>query len=345
MRGAAVGATGWLRAKQRALGRAQPLFVHIELTYRCNWRCAFCYNPRRNGLGDLSAQEWEPILDDLRSLGTLLVTLTGGEPLLHPDFFRVARAIRSRSLGLRVFTNGTLITSTIADALAALDPVTVEVSIHGAQAATHECVTGVPGSFEAMLDGFRALKGRGVRLVLKTPLTRLNEQEIETMAEIARSFDVPYSVDPRLVPRESGPDPLPGLKASPAGTMHLFRMLAEKGRRPLMLRSPGGVNCGAGRVTLAIDPTGDVFPCLQWKRAPLGNATRQPLRDLWSTSPARAQVAAFTTAVNDRLIEVGGDAARYPFCPAVALERDGDALAIGLDHRALAAAAVAACER
>jgi sulfatase maturation enzyme AslB (radical SAM superfamily) len=74
--------------QQRALRQAQPLSALLELTYACNWRCVFCYNPRHHDRRRLDGDEWRAVIDDLRELGTLNVTLTGGEPLTHPQAFR-----------------------------------------------------------------------------------------------------------------------------------------------------------------------------------------------------------------------------------------------------------------
>ena len=54
------------RLKQVALERAQPLAASLELTYRCNWRCVFCYNPRHHDRRGLSGAEWLGVLDGLR---------------------------------------------------------------------------------------------------------------------------------------------------------------------------------------------------------------------------------------------------------------------------------------
>ncbi len=95
-------AAGWARLKQRALAKAQPLSAYLELTYRCNWRCVFCYNPRHADRRGLSLAEWTEVLDDLRTLGTLSLTLTGGEPLTHPDFVAIARAASDRRFAMRI---------------------------------------------------------------------------------------------------------------------------------------------------------------------------------------------------------------------------------------------------
>jgi MoaA/NifB/PqqE/SkfB family radical SAM enzyme len=322
----APAAEAWLRLKKRAVELAQPLTAYLELTYRCNWRCVFCYNPRHGDLQPLSVADWTDVLDDLRTLGTLGVVLTGGEPLAHPEFLEIARAARRRGFAVRLFTNGSLVTETMADALAALDLVGVEMSLHGATPATHDRATQRPGSFVALLEGVGRLKTRGVSLLLKTPLTHLNEHELDGMVTLAAGLGIPHQVDCNMTPRDDGDTGPLKYRASAEGIERMYRKVAALGRLPETARSAGGVNCGLGRLTLAVDPEGNVYPCLQWKKTSLGNVRRTRLAELWRTAPLRAEAAAVARAANDAVLGLGEAVARFPFCPALALERTGDPL-------------------
>jgi MoaA/NifB/PqqE/SkfB family radical SAM enzyme len=324
------------RLKQLAMERAQPLSASLELTYRCNWRCVFCYNPRHHDRRGLTAAEWLRILDDLRALGTLYVALTGGEPLTHPEFGTIARGVRERSFALRILTNGALVTEKRAEEIAELNPLAVETSLHGSRAETHDRATATPGSFDALLHGVDRLRKRGVSVVLKTPLTRLNEDEIEAMHALAEARDVPWRVDPVLTPRDDGdPGPL-AWRPSASSIERVFRRLADLGQLPHESRTAGGVNCGLGRTTLAVDPEGQVFPCLQWRRTPLGNVRERPLLEMWRSSEERVAAAGVARAANDRLVEAGGALAVFPFCPALAQQGTGDPLRPDAAHRAQA---------
>jgi MoaA/NifB/PqqE/SkfB family radical SAM enzyme len=337
-----VSAAAWTpsaRLKQAALQRAQPLSASLELTYRCNWRCVFCYNPRRHDRRALSVADWCTVLDDLRALGTLYVALTGGEPLAYPGFLALARAVRERAFALRILTNGALVTDALAGEVATLRPLAVELSLHGAAAETHDRATATPGSFQAMLRGLDRLLARGVGVVLKTPLTRLNESEMSGMRRIADERGVPWRIDPVLTPRDDGDAGPLAYRASAEATEQVFRELASAGQLPLEERAEGGTNCGLGRTTVAVDPEGNVFPCLQWRRAPLGNVRDTPLRDMWAGSAERLLAAGVARAANDRLVQAGGALASFPFCPALALQRTGDPLHPDPIHRAQAEAA------
>jgi mycofactocin biosynthetic radical S-adenosylmethionine protein MftC len=333
--------SGLAQAKQRALRLAQPLSVHLELTYVCNWRCVFCYNPRHNDHKRLSVPEWERVFDELRQLGALTLTLTGGEPLAHPEFFAIAGAARRRAFALRIFTNGSLITEEVADRIAALRPSGVELSLHGATAAVHDRATGRPGSFDALFAGVDRLTARQVALVLKTPLTALNEHELDAMIEMVAARGHIYRLDPVLTPKDDGDKAPLAYTASTAAVGRLMKRMKDVGQLPTVTgRTEGGVNCGLGRLTMAIDPEGNVYPCLQWRQSSLGNVRQQSLLEMWQ-SPARAVAAQVARDANDVIVRLGEAAARFPYCPALAFQETGDPLTPGepfLHQAGLAAA-------
>ena len=310
------------RMKQRALEAAQPLSDHLELTYRCNWRCVFCYNPRHFDRAALSADEWIVVLDDLRVLGTLNITFTGGEPMAHPEIVRILRAARERAFVVRLFTNATLIDDAAADEIASLDLLAVEVSIHGATADVHDRATMRPGSFDATLRAIDRLTARGVTVIAKMPLTKWNEHQFDDVIAFARARELPLQIDPHITPRDDGD--LSPLNYAPS-TAAIRRALAIANPEA-MERVRGGANCGLGRITLAVDPEGNVYPCMQWRHRALGNVRETPLRELWRTSAVRAEAAELSTRVNDHLLDRGGALAAFPYCPAIAMQETGDAL-------------------
>jgi MoaA/NifB/PqqE/SkfB family radical SAM enzyme len=327
---------GWPRLKRRALELAQPLATHLELTYACNWRCVFCYNPRHHDRKRMDAEEWSLVLDDLRSLGTLNITVTGGEPLAHPEALEILAAIRARAMVFRLFTNGALVTDAIARQLAELRPISVELSLHGATAQTHERATTAPGSFAAMWAGIGHLRDHGLPVVLKTPLTRLNEAELLDMVALTEREGLHYTVDPTLTHKDDGDAAPLAFSVSAEGLDRLYGLLAEKGRLPASGRVANGLNCGLGRTTLAVDPEGNVYPCPQWRSSSLGNVRETPLRELWHPSPVRMEAADVARAANESILAGGGPMARFPFCPALALERTGDPLRADAIHLAQA---------
>jgi MoaA/NifB/PqqE/SkfB family radical SAM enzyme len=207
------------------------------------------------------------------------------------------------------------------------------MSLHGARGETHDRATATAGSFEALFRGADRLRARGVEVVLKTPLTRLNEDEIEGMERLADERGLALRLDPVLTPRDDGdPGPL-AFRASAAAVAHAYARLVARGLGVQEERVAGGTNCGLGRTTLAIDPEGFVFPCLQWRRVPLGNVRETPLPAMWARSAERAHAAEVARRANDLLVAEGGALATFPYCPALALQETGDPLRPAEAHR------------
>lgn len=186
-----------------------PLNATLELTYRCNNRCVHCYcnlpaSDRRATEEELSTAEIRTVLDGLAGMGSLWLLLTGGEPLLRPDFREVYLHAKKRGFLITLFTNGTLLDREAAGFLAHYPPFVVEISLYGATEETYEKVTETRGSYEKCMEGIKALLGAGVKLKLKTMALTVNRHEIETMDRLARELGTEFRFDPLINKRIDG---------------------------------------------------------------------------------------------------------------------------------------------
>ena len=301
-----------------------PLTGYLELTSRCNLRCGFCCNRKDHDAAPLDLEDWCRVARELRDLGTLFVTLTGGEPLVHPAFFEIAGTVRRLGMAVRVLTNGTLVDASIARRLAALSPLSVEMSLHGSCAASHDRATGVAGSFDRLMAAIRHLGTLDVPLALKTPVTRSSLNEVEQIIDLAANLSVSLRLDTQLTLRDDG-DPGPLDHAlDPSESARVVELLARRGVPvPSARRVAGGTNCGLGRSTVSVAADGEVYPCVLWRQSAYGNVRRSSLPDLWR-SPLRGRLAALSDRVNQRALELGDPWSRRVLCPARCHEVDGD---------------------
>ena len=148
--------------------RCIPYGVNFELVARCNLDCRHCYHVL---LSDnvMETFEVKRVLDELAALGTLEVTFTGGEPLLRRDFVEIVQyAVETAGFSVKVFSNLTLLVEETADALAALPLNSVETTILGPDAESHDALARVSGAFDKTVAAIRMLKERGVRINAKT---------------------------------------------------------------------------------------------------------------------------------------------------------------------------------
>jgi MoaA/NifB/PqqE/SkfB family radical SAM enzyme len=289
--------TSWLAGHLLPVAseRRIPLFGTLELTRRCNLRCQHCCivdhaaHPAREA-DDLAAATWEGILEQLAAAGCLWLGLTGGEPLLHPRFADIHRAARRRGFLVTVLTNGTLVTDEVADLLAAEPPRSVEISVHGASAATCGRVTGRADAFEACLAGIRRLKERGIRLALKTALTRDNAADLPALRRLATELDAPCRIDGLLNAHLDGRTPVTGQRLDPAELVALE--LAEVpvvdawAKRAGHIRNNAGrsgtrLDCGAAISAFHVDWRGRLSPC-SMVREPSVDISRGGFAEAWS---------------------------------------------------------------
>src|SRR5687767_12441046 len=130
-----------------------PVNGTIEISNRCPLECVHCYNNLpMNDAGarkrELTTEEHYRVLDELAEMGCLWLLFTGGEIFARHDFLDIYRYAKRKGFLITLFTNGTLITEKVADALAEMPPFVIEITLYGRTKATYESLTGIPGSFE-----------------------------------------------------------------------------------------------------------------------------------------------------------------------------------------------------
>jgi heme b synthase len=158
-----------------------------ETTRRCNLACLHCRAAAGSGPypGELTTDEGITLLDDLATMGQVVVILTGGEPLLRDDIYDLAA--HGTKLGHRMVmaVNGTLLTPVIAARLKEVGIQRVSISIDGATAASHDTLRAVPGAYEGALSGIAACKEAGLPFQINTTVTRANRAQLPAIHELA----------------------------------------------------------------------------------------------------------------------------------------------------------------
>jgi len=305
----AGGRVGWL-ARQGAkyagvrfsmlLGRpvVGPILGTIIPTRRCNLVCVFCATHREDaaakaaGLAELDTDGMRAALEGLRELGTSGVGFTGGEPLLRRDVPELlAHAVR---LGMvtHLNTNGTLLADERVAAVLDTGLHSVNVSLDGATAATHDRMRGVPGALARAEAGLarlleaRARRGARVRVHLTMVLNLENAPELPELLGRARALGVDGV---GLIPEHVFASARPALQAHGDGGRvdavvdGLLRLkdeddLLESSRgyletfRHALRGLPAPYRCSAWVSSLVVDPYGRLFPCV-----PYAEAGRRPV--------------------------------------------------------------------
>lgn len=149
-----------------------PDNVTLDLTWRCNYRCSFCYNTddsRRRG--DPPWEATDRLLRELASWGVREILYLGGEPLLHSKFDNVMELGSDLGFRQRVVTNGSTVTKPRARLLAR-HSVEVGVSLHSAERSVHNWITRSPEGFSETLAGLECLLSARAKTFVQYSPTR-----------------------------------------------------------------------------------------------------------------------------------------------------------------------------
>ena len=253
-----------------------PLSGSLELTFRCNHRCVHCYcnkpiDDTQEKERELSTTEVCHILDDLAKEGCLWLLLTGGEPLVREDFADIYLYAKKKGFLITLFTNGTLMTPSLADFLEEFPPRLIEITLYGITEKTYEAMTRSAGSYRRCRNGIDLLMERNLPLKLKTVATRLNQHEFMDIKRFVENLGLEFRFDALI---NAGIDPrehLKELRISPREVVELD--LTDPRRGPDFVRlfdRASGLKldpdllfqCGAGVNSFHIDPYGRLMLCI-----------------------------------------------------------------------------------
>lgn len=181
---------------------SHPLFVHFECTYRCNMVCSFCNIWRRNLFPiEASTSEFKRRLLDCWDLGCVVVSFTGGEPLLRGDIKELLN-FSSHEVGFYtgLLTNGLLLGKRLNDIVKNVDFLAVSFDVNDEKMfnATRGAET-----YMIVKKNIEKAKSAGVDINLFSVLTKANLELIDSVIEFAEDLDVSIHFSPvGSVPRE-----------------------------------------------------------------------------------------------------------------------------------------------
>lgn len=248
------------------------LIVAWEVTAACNLSCGYCRASATSlpDADELSTEEALSFLDSIAPLQPMLI-LSGGEPLLRPDIFQIAR--HGKSLGMRVSlaSNGTTITPQVAGEIAASGISRVSISLDGATPEKHDLIRG-KGSFQAAMQGIANLRGK-VDFQINNTLTCKNESDVAAIFDLSERVGACALHFFFLVATGRGRE---ADLISPKRQEQLLREIdRERALRPLEVhvtcapqyarisrlgRGRAG-GCLAGKSFIFVSRNGDVYPC------------------------------------------------------------------------------------
>ncbi len=174
-----------------------PIGGTMELLPLCNMRCKMCYvYKNREDMEKegqiLSADQWLSIAEQGVENGMLFLLLTGGEPLLYPEFRKLYTGLQKLGIITSVNTNGTLIDEEWADFFLHNGSKRISITLYGKDDETYGELCGNPHGFTQVTHALDLLKEREIPFRLTCSITPSNRDQLEEIHAIARHYEAPF---------------------------------------------------------------------------------------------------------------------------------------------------------
>lgn len=286
-----------------------PVLSEFAITYKCNVQCKFCYagcnctsNPIESNT-ELTLKECYGVIDTIYKQAKVpSISFTGGEPTLRRKEL-LACINYAHNLGMRVnlITNGTLIDKAYAQELVDAKLDSVQVSIEGVTAETHDLIVTKKGAFEKSIQTVKYFQELGIHVHTNTTLNRLNLQDSLMLPAFVKSIGLDRFSMNLIIP--TGSSILNKELVVPYSEVGAYiEQIHEESKQQnveFMWYSPvpmcmfntitqglGNKGCAACDGLLSVAPNGDVLPCASYDE-PVGNITSHTFDEVWNNKQSK----------------------------------------------------------
>ncbi|MBI5460160.1 radical SAM protein [Methanobacterium sp.] len=301
-----------------------PTHASIELTYKCNFSCKHCYinsSPKND-------EFWEKnklfeILSDLKSLGILIVELTGGEPLVHPDFPEIIERCLQLFPVVGVDTNGYLLKKTHLKIINNYNNrVFFQVDMHGDNPKYVDWFCNHEGAFENAKKAIMMLSKENFIVRAAMTLTPMNIDQIFSTISLVKNLGATNMILSTVVPTGRGRSS--ELIFSPENMEHVINQVekAKKKFGDFLFEDPeylpiigeinnNKLNCGAASRSICFTPNGEIKMCPMSNPNDfsLGNVYKESVHTILSKN-----ISSLLIELEDPKQEICGDCEYLWYC-------------------------------
>lgn len=279
--------------------RAPRIFgLQIEVSSRCNERCIHCYlpNKQKDQGKNIDLDLILRVLDEAKELGTLSLTLSGGELFLHKDIDVILRHARKNDFSISILSNLVLLNNDNIELLKEINPSLIQVSLYSMIPEEHEAITLVKGSFEKTKANIERLVEINLPVHISCPVMKINYKSYKDVLEYSKqngiiahtdfimmaqsNFDK-INLEQRLNIKETESLLNDVVRYDDFYTKTTIRQESKKMDIEEFKKLPV---CGVGIDGICLAANGDYYPCSGWHGMILGNAYNQNIKDVWDNS-------------------------------------------------------------
>jgi radical SAM protein with 4Fe4S-binding SPASM domain len=272
--------------------------LQIEVSSRCNERCIHCYipNQKKDEGTDMELSLILRVLDEAKEMGTLQVTLSGGELFMHKDIASILLHARKNDFSISILSNLVLLNDEHIALLKEINPSLVQVSLYSMKSEEHDAITLVKGSFEKTKNSIERLVAANIPVQISCPVIKLNRKSYKDVLIYANKLRTKAQTDFIMMAQADHSTNNLAQRISLQETEELLKDILKFDQDYLsttLQQEPKSFDidkyknsplCGVGVDNICLTANGDYYPCAGWQGMILGNAYKQSLKDIWVNS-------------------------------------------------------------
>jgi pyrroloquinoline quinone biosynthesis protein E len=289
-------------ASAPARGVGPPLWLLLELTYRCPLHCVFCYNPTdfATTAAELPTAEWLRVLREARALGAVQLGLSGGEPLAREDLEEIVAEAHALGFYINLITSGVGLSEARIAALKSAGLDHIQLSFQDSTREMNDFLSSTR-TFDLKAKVAELIRAHGYPMVLNVVLHRHNIDHVAEILAMAERMGAQYV---ELANTQYygwawlNRDALLPSRAQLTRAEEITRAFRERAGNRMKIyfvvpdyfeTRPKPCMSGLGSVFLALTPDGTALPCHAARMLPglsLPNVRAMSLREIWYDSQA-----------------------------------------------------------
>ena len=296
-----------------------------EVTSQCNMNCVHCRSSSdmHSPIGKLTLDRCKNLMDEIGEFASPVIVLSGGEPLLRPDLFDIAKYGTDKGFRMAMATNGALVNDEICEKIKESGIRIVSLSIDGSTAELHDDFRGQKGAFESTMKAAEYFRKHDIKFIVNSSFTKRNQHDIENCYKLAKSIGATAWYMFLIVPTGRGEELMKELVSKedyedllnwhydmereeeeilvrPTCAPQYYRIWNErseeegkdKNRRSLSFSTGGGKGCIAAQKICLVNSEGDVYPCSYFPKS-AGNVFEESFKDIWENSKLLNDIRSF----------------------------------------------------
>jgi len=284
--------------EQHFKGKPHLTSFQIELTSKCNERCVHCYIPHKFKLSYIQGELYYSVLEQLSKMNVFDITLSGGEPMMHPPFKDFLRAAKKYDFYVTVLSNLTLLDDEMIAIMKEGTVSAVQVSLYSMIPEHHEAITQLKGSFEKTKNAILKLIENDIPVQVSCPTMKGNKDDYPDVMKWCHEHRIRAQTDYIMMAKYNHEtDNLANrLSVQEAGIL-IKNIIKDDIDYQRVVTAPDFLKkcndyqfngerrlCGVGISKCCMVANGNVYPCPGWQEMVLGNLNDNSLEEIWNNS-------------------------------------------------------------